>query len=80
MRTFLEFPNGIPSHDTISRVFQRLNPEEFTVSFSNWINLIIDKLAAEVISIDGKTLKQSYDRNNFQKALHIVSAWGNNKK
>ena len=80
LRTFLELPNGIPSHDTISRVFQRLNPEEFAASFSSWINLIIQKLGVEVISIDGKTLKQSYDRNSFQKALHIVSAWANNNK
>ena len=44
------------------------------------MNLIVQKLGAEVISIDGKTLKQSYDRNSFQKALHIVSAWANNNK
>ena len=80
LRTFLELPNGIPSHDTISRVFQRLNPEEFAASFSSWINLIVEKLGAEVIAIDGKTLKQSYDRNSFQKALHIVTAWANNNK
>ncbi len=80
LKTFLELPNGIPSHDTISRVFQRLNPEEFAASFSSWINLIVEKLGAEVIAIDGKTLKQSYDRNSFQKALHIVTAWANNNK
>jgi len=73
-------PNGIPSHDTISRVFQRFNPEDFATSFSNWIDLIVQKLGVEIISIDGKTLKQSYDRNNFQKALNIVSAWANNNK
>ncbi|MDJ0719862.1 MAG: ISAs1 family transposase [Prochloraceae cyanobacterium] len=80
LKTFLKLPNGIPSHDTISRVFQRLNPEEFAESFSSWINLIVQELGAEVISIDGKTLKQSYDRNSFQKSLHIVSAWANNNK
>ncbi len=80
LKTFLELPNAIPSHDTISRVFQRLNPEDFATSFSSWINLIVQKLGVEIISIDGKTLKQSYDRNNFQKALHIVSAWANNNK
>ena len=60
--------------------FQRLNPEEFAASFTSWINLIVQKLGAEVIAIDGKTLKQSYDRNDFQKALHIVSAWANDNK
>ena len=59
LRTFLKLPNGIPSHDTINRVFQRLNPEEFAASFSKWINLIVEKLGAEVIAIDGKTIKQS---------------------
>ena len=43
LRTFLELPNGIPSHDTFSRVFQRLNPEELAASFTNWINLIVQK-------------------------------------
>ncbi len=80
LSTFLELPNGIPSHDTFNRVFQRLNPEEFAASFTSWINLIVQKLGAEVIAIDGKTLKQSYDRNDFQKALHIVSAWANDNK
>ena len=80
LKTFLELPNGIPSHDTISRVFKRLNPEEFATSFSSWIDLIVQKLGVEIISIDGKTLKQYYERNNFQKALHIVSAWANNNK
>ncbi|WP_293064600.1 MULTISPECIES: ISAs1 family transposase [unclassified Moorena] len=72
---FLDLPNGIPSHDTFSRVFARLNPEEFQQGFLNWVNSITKKLGVKVIAIDGKTLKQSYDRNQKQKALHIVSAW-----
>ena len=75
LKEFLELPNGIPSHDTFSRVFARIEPLEFQKSFQNWIKTITEKLEVEVISIDGKTLKQSYDRNQQQKALHIVSAW-----
>lgn len=75
LKTFLELPNGIPSHDTFSRVFSRINSDEFHQSFVNWVNSITAKLGVEVIAIDGKTLKQSYDRNQKQKALHIVSAW-----
>lgn len=75
LKEFLELPNGIPSHDTFSRVFARLAPEEFEKCFQNWLNSITHKLGVEVIGIDGKTLKQSYDRNKNQKALHIVSAW-----
>ncbi len=74
LKTFLELPNGIPSHDTFSRVFRRLNPEEFAESFSIWIRAIAQNLGAEIIAIDGKNLKQSYDRNSFQKSLHLVTA------
>ncbi|NEO68185.1 MAG: ISAs1 family transposase [Moorea sp. SIO3H5] len=77
---FLDLPNGIPSHDTFSRVFARLNPEEFQQCFLNWVNSITEKLGVKVIAIDGKTLKQSYDRNQKQKALHIVSAWSDSHK
>jgi len=65
-------PNGIPSHDTFSRVFARIEPNEFQKCFASWVNSITQKLGLEVIAIDGKTLKQSYDRNEKQKALHIV--------
>ncbi|NEO95956.1 MAG: ISAs1 family transposase, partial [Moorea sp. SIO3G5] len=75
LKEFLELPNGIPSHDTFSRVFARINPEEFQNGFLSWVNSITQKLGVEVIAIDGKTLKQSYDRSQGQKALHIVSAW-----
>ncbi len=75
LKEFLELPNGIPSHDTFSRVFARIDPNEFQKCFASWINSITGKLGLEVIAIDGKTLKQSYDRNEKQKALHIVSAW-----
>lgn len=75
LKEFLELPKGIPSHDTFSRVFSRINPAEFHQGFSSWVNSITEKLEVEIISIDGKTLKQSYDRNHQQKALHIVSAW-----
>ena len=75
LKEFLELPNGIPSHDTFSRVFSRINTSEFQQCFSSWVNSITEKLGVEVIAIDGKTLKKSYDRNQGQKALHIVSAW-----
>ncbi|NEP51636.1 MAG: ISAs1 family transposase, partial [Moorea sp. SIO3C2] len=65
----------MPSHDTFGRVFARINTTEFQECFLNWVNSITKKLGVKVIAIDGKTLKQSYDRNRQQKALHIVSAW-----
>ena len=75
LRGFLKLPNGIPSHDTFSRVFSRLEPKQFQECFLSWVNSITKKLELEVIAIDGKTMKQSYDRNQSQKPLHIVSAW-----
>ncbi len=75
LKGFLELPNGIPSHDTFSRVFARIEPKQFQECFLSWVNSITQKLELEVIAIDGKTMKQSYDRNQSQKPLHIVSAW-----
>ena len=75
LKNFLELPNGIPSHDTFGRVFARLEPTQFQECFLSWVNSITEKLEIEVIAIDGKTIKQSYDRNQNQKPLHLVSAW-----
>lgn len=75
LKEFLELPNGIPSHDTFSRVFARIDPIEFEKCFFGWVSSITKKLEVDAIAIDGKTLRQSYDRNSPQKALHIVSAW-----
>lgn len=72
---FLSLPNGIPSHDTFRRLFARLDPIQFQQCFRNWVNALTQALGAQVIAIDGKTLKQSYDRNDKLKALHLVSAW-----
>lgn len=52
----------------------RIDPSEFQECFKIWVNSITKKLGVEIIAIDGKTLRQSYDRNAQQKALHIVSA------
>jgi predicted transposase YbfD/YdcC len=72
---FLELPYGIPSHDTFARVFAALDPKEFHDGFLAWVSTITEKLGIEVIHIDGKTSRGSYDRDNNLKALHTVSAW-----
>jgi hypothetical protein len=63
LKSFLELPKGIPSHDTFSRVFARIEPQQFQDCFLSWVNSITEKLELEVIAIDGKRMKQSYDRN-----------------
>ena len=80
LSTFLELPNGVPSHDTFGRVFSMLDPDQFEVCFCNWIKSLSVDIASEVIAIDGKTLRGSGNRRKGQKALHIVSAWASNQE
>ena len=75
LKTFLELPNGIPSHDTIARVFRRLKPGAFQERFLQWTSALCEKLGLKHVAIDGKTLRRSHDRHSVQKALHSVSAW-----
>ena len=75
LETFLELPYGIPSHDTFGRIFAQLEPDELEKGFHNWLKIITEKLRVELIHIDGKTLRGSYDRAEKLKALHSVSAW-----
>ncbi len=74
-RTFLELPEGIPSHDTFNDVFTKLNAEQFEKCFISWVSSITHLLPGEVISIDGKTLRRSHDKANGKQSIHMVSAW-----
>ena len=75
LKQFLELPNSIPSHDTFSRVFARLNPQQFQQCFLNWMRVINKMTSGEVIAIDGKSLRHSYDKEAGLNAIHMVSAW-----
>lgn len=79
LRTFLELPNGIPSHDTFGRVFALLDADAFERSFSEWARtlscLLADTVQKEIIAIDGKTSRASHNRQQGQSPLHLVSAW-----
>ena len=75
LRRILELPNGIPSHDTIARLFARLNPEQFQQCFLEWVRSLVRLSEGEVIAIDGKTLPQSYDSADGKGAIHMVGAW-----
>lgn len=72
---FLELPNGIPSHDTFGRVFSLISPEEFQSCFLDWVQSVFTVTDGQIVAIDGKTLRRSYDRTNNKSAIHMVSAW-----
>ncbi len=75
LRQFLPLPNGIPSHDTISRVFRMLKPAEFDAALRDWMESLHETLGLKLIAIDGKTVGRSYDRGSLKAALHLVCAW-----
>ncbi len=75
LRTILDLPNGIPSHDTFGRVFARLDPDQFQRCFVGWVQAISEITEGEVVAIDGKTLRRSHDGTLGKDAIHMVSAW-----
>jgi predicted transposase YbfD/YdcC len=75
LSTFLSLPDGIPCGDTFGRVFARLDPEQMQSCFVSWVNAISALLGAEVVAIDGKTLRHSDDKGCAKAAIHMVSAW-----
>ncbi len=75
LEEFLELPHGIPSDDTVRRVFERIDPEALENSLGKWLQQLIPSLEQEIVPIDGKCLRGSYDRNQGIKALHLVTAW-----
>ena len=75
LKQYLSLNSGIPSHDTISRVFRALKPNEFNSALTGWLETLREQLGFQQIAIDGKTLRRSHDRSSMQAALHLVSAW-----
>ena len=75
LKTFLELPKGIPSHDTFGRVFAKIRPEEFQKRFIDWVQAIEKLTAGQVIAVDGKKLRRSHDQQTGKEAIYMVSAW-----
>ena len=80
VRRFLALPNGIPSHDTFGRIFALLSPSRFQECFVGWMQAVAEVVAGEVVAIDGKTLRRSYDRRSAKAAIHMVSAWATHNR
>lgn len=73
--TYIELPNGVPSHDTFERVFKWVDGKEFERCFRLWMQEICQDNELGIVAVDGKTMRGSADRSGSRKALHIVSAW-----
>lgn len=74
LRRFLPFAHGIPSHDTFSDVFNALDPEGFKAAFIAWTAGLQQNIR-EIVAVDGKTLRRSFDRGAGQGPIHMISAW-----
>lgn len=75
LRKYIPLTLGIPSHDTLGRVFSRLDSVEFYASLQSWTNDICASVQGKTVAMDGKTLRGSFDSASGKSALHSVSAW-----
>ena len=75
LKTFLQLPKGIPSHDTFGRVFAKIKPDEFQKRFIEWVRAVEKLTAGQVIAVDGKKLRRSHDQAANKAAIYMVSAW-----
>lgn len=74
IKTFVPLPNGVPSDDTINRVFSAIDPKQFELCFINWATSLSKSFKGEVIAIDGKTVRGAKS-DGVKSPVHIVSAW-----
>lgn len=74
--SFLELPNGIPSHDTFGRVFAKLQPEAMEQCFLAWMKALVDVSGGKLVAIDGKSLRRSFEHGWDKSGMaHMVSAF-----
>jgi predicted transposase YbfD/YdcC len=72
---FLDLSNGIPSHDRFNHVLAAIKPAEFEACLLSWITALHEITGGQVVAIDGKTLRRSFDAATSKSAIHMVSAW-----
>lgn len=76
LRRFLRLEGGIPSHDTFSRIFRLLDPDAFEASFGRFVAAFAAQAGSgQVVAVDGKTARRSFDRQEGRRPLHMVNAW-----
>ena len=74
LRRFLPFKDGLPSHDTLNDVINALDPALFKTCFVAWVEDLRDA-EPDIVAIDGKTSRRTYNRRKGREPLHLVSAW-----
>lgn len=72
-KQYLTLKHGIPTHDTFGNVFAALDAEQFESAFVDWMKSI--EVVSQVIALDGKTIRRSFDKASSKSAIHMVSAW-----
>src|SRR3954471_2150891 len=72
---FLDLSSGIPSHDRFNAVFKAIKPAGFERCLLSWVTSLHELTAGQLVAIDGKTLRQSFDKADAKSAIHMVSAW-----
>jgi hypothetical protein len=75
LQGLLPFEHGVPSHDTLTRVFGQIEPSEFERCFRVWTCRVEERTEGQVVAVDGKTLRGSGYRASGQDPLHLVEAW-----
>ncbi len=73
-RRYIKLENGVPSHDTLGRVFSRLDTGEFLTAMHHWVDQFSGSLRGKGVAIDGKVLRGSFDRAAGQSPLHTMTA------
>jgi predicted transposase YbfD/YdcC len=75
LRRFFPYTNGVPLHDRVRVVMISIAPKHLQECFASWVAAAAGALPDEVVAIDGKTLRRSYDRGSGRGPIHMVSAW-----
>jgi predicted transposase YbfD/YdcC len=75
LEKYVEFPNGIPSHDTLGRVLAKLDPTALEAVFTKWMRNVAEATKGEVVAVDGKVLRRAFDKASGNGFLTMVSAW-----
>ena len=75
LKKYGDFSKGIPVHDTIARIISKVDPEALQQAFISWMQATQQLTQGQVIAIDGKTLRGSYNREERQSAIHMANAF-----